>query len=90
MSRRKIRASETELRRYVYSAVGCFAWVATLIRSSHPHPDVTLLSYGGMVGKDLIEAGPRGTAKVWPDERGDEVIRPPGDVVDCLRAGTVT
>src|SRR5918911_1916325 len=57
--------------------------------SGRPHPDMTLLSYGGVPGKDLIEAWPLGTAKVGPDERGDDVTRAPGDVVDCLRAGTV-
>jgi hypothetical protein len=42
-----------------------------------------------MPREDLIEAGAGGTVKVWPDERGDDVTRPPGDVVDCLGSGTV-
>jgi hypothetical protein len=42
-----------------------------------------------MPGKDLIEAGPSGTAKVWSNERADDVIRLPRDIAGCFCTSTV-
>ena len=49
-----------------------------------------LVCDGRPMGEDLIEGLFARNAKVLPDERGDDLTRLPGDVVDCLRAGTVT
>src|SRR5919201_833627 len=52
--------------------------------------DVLFLFDGRPTGEGLIEALLARNPKVLPDEGGDDLTRLPGDVVDGLRAGTVT